>query len=66
MWINDSVLGERPLKLTLFGHPKDDILVATTAKSGEVPVHLRIDTPKPRGFHPHDQTKKFFPSQDFH
>lgn len=53
-------------KLTLLGHPKDDILVETTAKTDEVPVHLKADTPKPRAFHPREQAKKLFPSRDFH
>ncbi|MEO1113354.1 MAG: error-prone DNA polymerase [Pseudomonadota bacterium] len=53
-------------KLTLLGHPNDEVLGQTTGKTDEVPVHLKSAAPKPRAMHPRDQAKKLFPSRDFH
>ncbi|MEO0979726.1 MAG: error-prone DNA polymerase [Pseudomonadota bacterium] len=53
-------------KLTLLGHPNDEVLGQMTGKTDEVPVHLKSAAPKPRAMHPRDQAKKLFPSRDFH
>ncbi len=53
-------------RLALLGHPNDEVLGQMTAKTDEVPVHLKSDAPKPRAMHPRDQAKKLFPSRDFH
>ena len=54
------------VKLSLLGHPNDSVLGETTAKTDDVPVHLRSSAPGPRAMHPRDQAKKLFPSRDFH
>ncbi|MBN9672925.1 error-prone DNA polymerase [Roseibium aggregatum] len=54
------------VKLALLGHPNDSVLGETTAKTDDVPVHLKSSAPRPRAMHPRDQAKKLFPSRDFH
>ncbi|NVK33605.1 MAG: error-prone DNA polymerase [Rhodobacteraceae bacterium] len=53
-------------KLSLLGHPHDAALTQTTSKTDGVPAHMRPTPPPPRAYHPREQSKRLFPSRDFH
>ncbi|WP_299809481.1 error-prone DNA polymerase [uncultured Roseibium sp.] len=62
-----DTIEDRSGDLSLLGHPNGDVLGQTTAKTDDVPAHMKPQpAPKPRAMHPRDQAKRLFPSRDFH
>ena len=49
--------------LSELGHPMEEALDMTTAKTDETPRPRRQP---PRAMHPREQAKRLFPSRDFH